>query len=249
MIKIVACLKMVPGKLINSESNGLIINPYDLFVLEKLAELKKSSNIEVIGICMGGESARDGLIRSKALVCDDIYWLKDIKFAQADTIATTKTLSVAIKTYIPDADAVICGGHAIDGETGQVPAELSEKLGISYYSSVTDIEEFGDDSAVIVRKDDGYEKTVRCSYPFLLSVDSFITYASNLNIIALKRAQKWDYKIINAGGLGIAPTECGASGSKTKVINSVNITYKKESIEVSGTISEKADFVKKLMQQ
>lgn len=249
MIKIVVCLKMVPGKLINAEAGGFIINPYDLFVLEKLAELKKSSDISVIGICMGGESARDGLIRSKALVCDDIYWLNDIKFAQADTIATTKTLTAAIKKYIPDADAVICGGHAIDGETGQVPAELSEKLGITYFSSVADIESFGNDSAVIVRRDERQEMTVRCRYPFLLSVDSFLTYASNLNVIALKRAQKWEYKIISAEELGIASTDCGASGSKTKVINSVNIIYKKESIEIGGSIKEKADHVKKLLQQ
>ncbi len=100
---------------------------------------------------------------------DETYLLTDIKFARADTLATSYALSTALQ-HLGEFDLVFCGLQAIDGDTAQVGPQTAEKLGwpqVTYVAKIDRLE--GDEIEVERSIEGGYEK-IRSRLPVLLTV-------------------------------------------------------------------------------
>ena len=109
-MKIFVCIKQVPGVSevkIDPNTNTLvregvlsIINPNDRNAIELALVLKKKHGTEVIALSMGPPQAEEVLREALAMGVDQGFLITDRAFAGADTLATSYTLSLAIKKII-----------------------------------------------------------------------------------------------------------------------------------------------------
>ena len=200
----------------------------------------------VIVMSMGGEASKDALSRCYAMGVDEIIWLCDDVFAGSDTVATTKILARAIQK-IDSVDIILCGEKAVDGETGQVPGGLAERLNIPVVMGVEKIREFNQEGMVISVQNDKEVIEMKLKYPVICSFDSFLTDSSRISLFKIKRSrgrviEKWDSEYI-----GLGRDDCGLLGSKTKVVNVVQNQIRKDGLIVEGTIKEKVEGIIELL--
>ena len=148
ILKMAVCMKVVPkpeeirvdtktGWLKREEVRSEI-NPPDMNAMEMALRLKDKFSGEINIISMGPMFFADYLKIPLSMGGDHIYHLSDKNFAGADTLATTYTLSRAIRK-LNQVDIIFCGEESSDGATGQVPPGIAEWLNISQLTVVSDI--------------------------------------------------------------------------------------------------------------
>ena len=182
-LKIVVLAKQVPdtrnvGKdamkedgTVNRAALPAIFNPEDLNALEQALQLKeKNPGTTITLLTMGPPRAadiiREGLYRG----ADGGVLLTDRAFAGADTLATSYALSCAVKK-IGDADIIISGRQAIDGDTAQVGPQVAEKLGIPQVTYAEKIVSVENNEITIVRRLEHGTETVKAKLPLLVTVN------------------------------------------------------------------------------
>ncbi len=183
LMKICVCIKQVPDSnkvevdpvtgTIRRDSADSKMNPYDLYALETAFRLKEEKGGEVTVITMGPPKAAEIIREAYSMGADRGVLLTDRRFAGADVLATSKTISQGIAAA-GDFDLIICGKQTTDGDTAQVGAEVSEYMGLPCIAGVSEIMAVGDDN-ITVRMDmgDSYE-VARVSFPGLICVDKDI---------------------------------------------------------------------------
>ncbi len=195
-MKIVVCAKIVKGE----------VNPFDACALE--CALSQPS-AEITLLTMGAPSVKEELSRLSRLGVSRVILLSDPALAGSDTLVTSYALSLAIKKLSPD--LVLCGRQSIDGDTAQVPPELSEMLGYSLVTNVTEMPSItktgvtahtrlGDESAPL---------------PAVVSVERI----ANLRFPRM-RSQAKEIEIWDCAYIGADPGRCGLAASPTKVLAS-----------------------------
>lgn len=227
MFKIALCVKQVPdttdirwteNNTIQREGVESIINPYDVYACEFALEIKKTiKDSEITVFSMGPNQAQDMLRKLIALGCDKAVLISDRKFAGADTYATGKTISSAIKTALPDFDLIICGQFAVDGDTAQTGPCIAEFLDIPQVTYVKDLVKVDKKSITLNRElEDGIE-TVKTEFPALICKlqDDFEPERPTIN--GIKFAQNQDIKILDMESIGLTQEETGLKGSPTYV--------------------------------
>ncbi|MCK4479344.1 MAG: electron transfer flavoprotein subunit beta/FixA family protein [Candidatus Lokiarchaeota archaeon] len=232
-MKIFVCIKQVPGVSevkIDPNTNTLvregvlsILNPNDRNAIELALVLKEKHELEVIALSMGPPQAEEILREVLAMGVDKGVLLTDRAFAGADTLATSHTLSLAIKKILKESNSeekylIICGAQAIDGDTGQVPPELAEELGIPQITYVQNIE-LSEDKIVVERKFRATEIVIiETQLPALISVLIDINkprYPSMAGI--MKAYEKARVTYLDSNALNADKSKIGLNGSMTEV--------------------------------
>jgi len=181
-MKIVIAVKQVPETdkvKVNPETGNLIrevvesiLNPFCEYALDMAVQVRNKYpqlGIEIIVISMGPPQAKMALFRCLELGADKAFLLSDRAFAGSDVWTTALTLKEGILAVIPDYDLIICGKHAIDGDTAQVPAELAENLGIPQILYGIDLEIHSKRIKVRREIENGIQ-TVETRLPALISI-------------------------------------------------------------------------------
>lgn len=231
---------------VNRAALPAIFNPEDLNALEMALGLRDRYGGRVTVITMGPPQATEILRQSLYRGADRVILLSDSSFAGADTLATSYTLSLAIKK-IANYDLVICGRQAIDGDTAQVGPQVAEKLKLMPITYVEEVQWIKDKRIRAKRNlGHGYE-VVEGELPLLMTV------VSQANLPRPPRAklllqkgfllEEWD---INK--LGIDKAICGMAGSPTRVhkIESIVLStkgfkeFKPREEEIKGLMLELA---------
>lgn len=156
---------------VNRAALPAIFNPEDLNALEEALRLKDRHGGRVSVITMGPPAAVEVLRQSLYRGADEVILLSDGRFAGADTLATSYTLSLAVRR-LGSFDLVLCGRQAIDGDTAQVGPQTAEKLGIPHITCVSRIESVEEGRVVATRSIEGGFETVSASMPALLTITS-----------------------------------------------------------------------------
>ncbi|MDP2168735.1 MAG: electron transfer flavoprotein subunit beta/FixA family protein [Thermodesulfovibrionales bacterium] len=254
-MNIVVCIKQVPDSAdvrINPETGTLIregvpsiVNPYDmhaveagLWIREKAAK-EFAETAKVIALTMGPPQAEAALREVISMGVDEAVLLSDKAFAGSDTWATSYALSRAIRKL--QADIIICGKQAIDGDTAQVGPEVAELLNIPHVAYVKKIDDIGSNSIRVERlMEDGYD-IVESSLPVLLTVVRELNeprLPSLKGKMAAKKAviKKW-------GHVDIAADEhkLGLKGSPTQVKKIFAPEAKKDRTMLSGSAEAQVD--------
>ncbi|MCH7494017.1 electron transfer flavoprotein subunit beta, partial [bacterium] len=99
-----------------------IVNPDDAAAVELALLWAEATGGEAIVATMGPESADDMLGELAAMGCSAAWHLCDDALAGADVLLTAKALAALARRL--DADAIVTGAVAADGQTGAVPAAL-----------------------------------------------------------------------------------------------------------------------------
>lgn len=226
-MNIVVCIKQVPdaesvkwdhktGTLIRDGVKS-VINPFDYHAIEAALTLKDELGATVTAVTMGPPQAQDAIREAMSMGVDKGVVVSDRAFAGADTLATTYTLSQAIKR-LGSVDVVFCGKQAIDGDTAQVGPGLAVRLGIPCvtYASEMDVLDGGKGLRLKRMSESGYD-IVEVDFPVLVTVLSSLNTPRVPSLKGKMRAKKAEIPMWSAADIEASPEKIGLAGSPTKV--------------------------------
>ena len=226
-MRISVCVKQVPvlsritfdheTKTIVREGVPLEVNSFDLLAVDRAVQLGKQVEAEVAVYTMGPPQARDALVQCLAMGASRAVHLTDRAMAGSDTLATARSLSLALKREAQD--LILCGRHSTDAETGQVGPELAQLLGLPYVGNVRKLDYSSDTGSIRVERetDEGHE-VIECPLPAVVSVTEGIMperFPSRQDMLAARE----DPPIADLHAHELSDDESlfGAAGSPTSV--------------------------------
>jgi electron transfer flavoprotein beta subunit len=166
---------------VNRAALPAIFNPEDLNALEQALRIKdKIKDAEVIILTMGPTRASEIIREAMYRGADRGYLITDRKFAGSDTLATSYTISLAVKKLAPY-DLIISGRQAIDGDTAQVGPQAAEKLGIPQITYAEEIQSVENSIITVKRRLERGIEVVSCPLPALITVHSSAPVCRNRN--------------------------------------------------------------------
>ena len=205
--------RMHEGRLVR-DGVPLEVNAYCRRANAKAVELAGSGG-EVVVFTMGPPVAADALREMIACGAHRGVHLCDPHFAGSDTLATAVALAAAVRREGPF-DLVLAGLNSLDSDTGQVPVEVAELLGLPFAAGVRDLEVDSRAFTARLETDDGY-CTVTGELPVALSTAE--------RLCAPSKAPPEEYSKVSddlivrlaATDLDVPPGQLGAKGSPTSV--------------------------------
>lgn len=225
-MKIVVCIKQVPdtteikldpvkGTLIR-DGVPSIMNPDDKGGLEEALKLKDKYGAHVTVITMGPPQAEAILREAYAMGVDRAILLTDRKFGGADTLATSNTIAAALRNI--EADLIIAGRQAIDGDTAQVGPQIAEHLGLPQVSYVKDMQYNTEDNSLTIKRvvEDGYY-LVNVQLPALVTVLAEANQPRYMRVGGIVEAFDKPVETWTFDNITIDPAIIGLNGSPTKV--------------------------------
>lgn len=174
LVKQVPDTKRITGEAMNEDGTvnraalPAVFNPEDLNALELALQIKDTYGGKVTAVAMGLPAASNVLRESLYRGADDAVLVTDRRAAASDTLATSYILSCAVNKL--DADIVLCGRQAIDGDTAQVGPQLAEKLEMTQITYVEDLNEIKDGAITVKRNIGNGWQQVKAQLPVVLTV-------------------------------------------------------------------------------
>lgn len=177
---ILVCIKQVPGtsKVEVDQVTGVLkrdgvdskMNPYDLYALETALRIREQKGGVIKVITMGPPQAKEVIREAYMMGVDEGVLVTDRKFAGADVLATSYTLSQGVKK-MGKFDLILCGKQTTDGDTAQVGPEMAEYLGIPHITNILRIIEIKEKSVIAEIDFPNTIEVVEVQFPCLLSVE------------------------------------------------------------------------------
>ena len=137
-MNIFVCIKQVPStsKVQVDEKTGVLkrdgvaskMNPYDLYALETALRLREEHGGRVTVGTMGPPQAEAVVREAYMMGADEGYVFSDRRLGGADVLATSYTLSQAIRS-VGDFDLILCGKQTTDGDTARWARRLRSTWG------------------------------------------------------------------------------------------------------------------------
>ncbi len=184
-MRIAVCVKQVPGssKIEVDPKTGVLkrdgadskMNPYDLYALETALRIKESlgGSATVTAVTMGPPQSEEIIREAFMMGVDEGVLISDRRFAGADVLATSWTLSQGFRK-LGSFDLIVCGKQTTDGDTAQVGAELAELLGIPHLCNVLKIKSVSDSEALLDIDLPQHVQSLKVKLPCLIAVEKGI---------------------------------------------------------------------------
>lgn len=246
-MRIVVLVKQVPDpNLVTISENGHLqrenvpsmTDPFGMMALQHALVLKRELGAHVTAVSMGPPQAEEMLRRCLEYGADEAILLSDKAFAGADTLATARTLGCYLRSR--KFDYVFCGMQATDGDTAQLPPELSAVLNINIYSYVSNVE-----PGCPIRMTQIYEDMSLVVEICSPAVVSFLRPPKESIVLPSMKdfvdARKKDVTVLSAWMVGVPPGSMGTKGSKTHVVRIDTVSRPKREPEfIDGSDSKSA---------
>ena len=237
-MKMAVCMKCVPadfgvgvdakGGIKRTEANSRV-NQADLMALQAALRLKGELGARVDVYSMGPAFAENMLREAIALGADGAVLICDKHLAGSDTQVTAAVLAAALGS---DYDLVLCGERTVDGETGQVPGQISARLNASLALGVVDIRSC-ENGVICLRPDERGEDELKLSFPAVAGVSCGLRGAlqeMRPRLEGMKRARAANIPHLDAGALGFRWDEVGEAASPTKVRSVSRVNWARECV-------------------
>lgn len=255
-MKILVCIKQVPdttdikwteNNTIQREGVESVINPFDIYAIEAALKIKnKLNDVDITALTMGPNQAEAILKKAISVGCDSGVLICDKKFAGADTYATAKTISSAIKFKFSDFDLIICGQFAVDGDTAQTGSGIATQLDIPQVTYVKDIDRIEESSLYATRELEDGTETVKVNFPALICVLKNDFEPTRAKINGIIKAQNAQIKKLSMEDINLLPENVGIKGSPTFVSKAFRPIKKRSECVILADINELADEIKDL---
>ena len=140
---------------------------------------------------------------------------------------------------------MLAGLNSLDADTGQVPAELAELLGVPFAQAIRDID-IADDHSFTARleTDTGY-RMVTGELPAVMSTAERLCAPSKAPSDQRRLVDAALITRVTAGDIGLDADECGAAGSPTSV-GTVRLVETKRNPRLAASVSEAIDMLTEL---
>jgi electron transfer flavoprotein beta subunit len=244
-MKAVVCMKQTPSTtavytVANGEVNWddpggkpHVLNPWDEYSVEEAIRLCENHGASsAVALTMGDESALEQLKFCLAMGCNEAVLVNDDSFAGSDTLGTARVLAAAINN-IEDAQVVVFGKQAIDGDTGQTPVQVAVKLGWTPLTFVSAIKEISDGEITVERLIEDGKQTVTTSLPVVISVVKEINEPRYPSFMGIRKANRANIPTWSADDLGVD----GGTGSDASKVDWSNV-YQLPARDVATEIIE-----------
>ena len=198
----------------NTES---ILNPFDKQALQAAISLKNKYYAKVNAISMGPYKALDVLKEAIAMGADEAALLSDKKFVGSDTCATSKVLAASIYEKFCDADLILFGQSASDGETAQTGPSTAVRMNMPFITHVNEILEVENGYVTVNTETENEKVTAKIKLPAVLCINNYVMKPELPKIDGYVKAHNYNYKIYNMFELKIKEDETGVKGSPTYV--------------------------------
>lgn len=201
-------------------------NPDDLHALQMAVEIRNRVGGIIVAVTMGPLQAEAVLKEAFLYGADEAILLSDRMFAGSDTWSTSYVLSSAVKK-IGDADLLLFGKQAIDGDTAQVGPGVAGQLNIPQMTEVQSVLDISSANIVVKKTFDYGTRIQRSSFPCVLTV------SKEVNTLPAPSLQDWEnaqQKVITHWGasqLKVESAFLGLNGSPTKVVKTHAISNDK----------------------
>ena len=226
-MEILCCIKQVPGTsnvevdpvtgVLKRDGVDSKMNPFDLFALETALKIRETQGGLIKVITMGPPQAKDVIREAYMMGADEGALISDRKFAGADVLATSYTISQGVRK-MGKFNLILCGKQTTDGDTAQVGPEMAEYLGIPHIANVLKIVELKEKSIIVEMDMANTIEVAEVQFPCLLTVDKDI-YQPRLPSYRKKMATKdRDIKMISLNDFDDKDEKkYGLNGSPTQV--------------------------------
>lgn len=249
-MNIVVCLKQVPGTTqvkIDPVTNTLvrqgvesILNPFDAYALEEGVRLKERFGGKVTAISMGPPQADKMLREAISLGADQAVLLSDREFAGSDTLATSYTLSQAVRK-IKEFDLVICGRQTIDGDTGQTGPEMAEMLGVPFVAYVSKVEDASNGVLRVQRLVDEGHEVLTLVLPAVITVTKEINVPRLPSLRGMTRSKGAQIPVWTAADIEADKQSIGRAGSATVVVKTFSPERVRKGQVLQGSLEEQLE--------
>lgn len=256
---------------VNRAALPAIFNPEDLNALEFALALKEQRpGSTVYLLTMGPQRAADIIREAMYRGADGGYLLSGREFAGSDTLATSYALSCALRKI--EADVIVAGRQAIDGDTAQVGPQVAEKLGLPQVTYAEQHVEVGEQRLVIRRRIAEGVEVVEAPIPLVVTVNGsapacrprhakrLMFYksarcrsevAADPQSMAARRVAEKPELLIeewSAADINPDPTQLGLQGSPTKVKRIENVVFQaKEAKRLTAEDGEMEALIRELI--
>src|SRR5438552_6081431 len=220
-MNIIVCVKQVPDvaelkfddqrKVLIREGVKNVLNPFDRRAIAEAIRIRSKSGGVVTAITMGPPQANEALFECLAVGADKATHLVDKAFAGADTLATARTLALAIKRM--PFDLIMCGRHSVDAETGQVGPEIAELLAIPHITGVSNLSFDCEPGFLIAERetDEGFE-TIECKLPALITAAERLGRPVKISESDLEAVRSKPVEVVTAADLSADGSIFGQAG-------------------------------------
>ncbi len=165
----------------------LVLGSADAIAVEAALQLKETHGGEVTVVSAGPASVKDVLQRALAMGADKALHIPVDRPNALDTLAMARMLASALAdaTF----DIVLTGQNSDDYETGQVPAQLAELLGLPQVSWVTALDASSGELVMERDTEDGKQQVVATTPVLIMAADGLNEprYPSLKGIMAAKK--------------------------------------------------------------
>lgn len=226
-MKIAVCVKEVPDttaekridpstfRLVRTEGDRML-NEFDKYAVEEAIRLKEAGTAdEVILVSLGPEKAVESLRQALAMGADRLVLVSDPAAAGSDYLGTARALAKAIDET--GAELVLLGAEATDARSGVLTATLGEVSGRTWVTSANSIAVNGSSITIERQSDDGVA-TVEAPLPAVVSVTKAINEPRYPSLKGIMGAKKKPQEVKSLGDIGLAASDVGEAGAKTKVV-------------------------------
>lgn len=225
-------------------------NPDDLHALEAALQLRARTGGTVIVLTMGPPQAEKTLREGLAMGADRAVLVSDPRFAAADTLMTTHVLVLALQQLAREGhpvDVLLSGVGSIDGNTNQVPVQVSQALGLPLLVKVREMEARA--GAFWGRRNFGHEyQEFECDYPVMLGVDKFWNKPRIPSLLGIRKAYRktllrWDARVL-ACPAGFACRD----RSPTLVWKVYPVAHRRKKEILHGPCAEKTNKIRQILE-
>lgn len=213
-MKIVTCLKEVPGKETRYElkAGGTWIddsrvtfeaNECDEYALEEALKLKESHGGEVVLLTIGSSRAEKIIRKGLAMGADRGILVEDDQRRLDSPFVFASVLAAALEEE--DYDLILAGTQSDDYSYAQTGVILAELLGIPHASIVMEIEAHPEEGSVkaLREMESGWFQWVEMKLPAVLTVQAGISAIRFASLPGIMKAKKKEIRKIGVEELGL----------------------------------------------
>lgn len=200
-----------PDGTIDRAAAAAITNPADLHAVEAALQLAD----EVWAVTMGPPRAESCLREVIALGADGGVLASDRLFAGSDTWATANVLAAVVR-HVGDADLILCGTSALDGETGHVGPQVAQRLGMPQ-ATMCEAARLDNDRLVVRRIVEGGYEIRSLPLPAVVTIAETGFTPRYPTLPGRKRGQRAELTVLGAEDLALDERSVGLHASPTKV--------------------------------
>ena len=231
-------MRLGPDRRLVRDGHVLHMNDYCRRGVAQGLQIARASGGTLSVLTLGPPSADTVCREAIAFGADAGLHVTDPAFAGSDTLATARALAAAVE-HLGPFDLIFAGRNSVDADTGQVPPQLAELLGLPFACGVRRLRLAGERLSLLLEHNDEW-LDAELDLPAVLSCAERL-----IDPCKIKDPAVWAgvdgsrIRTIDAAELGPGPWGAAASPTSVGPIWTLKIDRRREVL--SGDLAEAAD--------